>query len=103
LRRTDHTQDEQGSGESKVSPKEGEAMTAEEEFEKWMASNTLGLNRLEREIAKYAYIAATKRTAQRCVEICNERARYKADTRHGRDLNVAVYGCAQAIENEFSL
>ena len=77
-------------------------MTPDESFEKlWGAAP---FNPLVRGIAKQFYLAgdtdATKRTAQRCVEIC----RAKKSTANGRAwIEIAAEECADAIEKEFGL
>jgi hypothetical protein len=72
-------------------------LTAEEEFAKWWISVTLkdpGFHPYNREnYARAAYLAATKATAARCVEICHD----------WEDDIPATAGAARAIKKEHGL
>lgn len=72
-------------------------MTPDESFEKWWALPTPipddGTTPLAKAIAKQAYLAATRATAMRCVEIAKH---YPAVFDEARDI-------AKAIEHEFGL
>jgi hypothetical protein len=67
-------------------------MTAEEEFEEWRIT----IRGLDYASARLAYLAATvaerKRTAQQCVEICDDKSVTFCDS---------ASQCAQAIKERF--
>lgn len=86
-------------------------MTAEEEFEKWWATELKGPHGfLDMRKANALYLAATKATAARCVEICREWGDDKvekwADSELAESAKVSAWDalrCATAIKKEFDL
>jgi len=68
-------------------------MTPEQEFQQWTEKNYSYLEVSMKDGMRVAYLAATKRTAQQCAEICDN---FKKDI-------VAPQECARAIEKEYGL
>jgi hypothetical protein len=80
-------------------------MTPDKEFEKLMDSlrpNGWALPLTFSDLHE-VYDAATKRTAQRCVEICLRQIEDMVENNTGYSWNLAAVGCAQAIKEEFGL
>lgn len=74
-------------------------MTAEEEFEKWWATELKGPHGfLDMRKANALYLAATKSTAARCVEICMNRSIGVTGERWDE-----AQRCAAAIKQEHGL
>jgi len=78
-------------------------MTSEEQFKAWYSTTSIPSDHVES--AREAYLAATKTTAARCVEICKEREGIEANNyqRTVDGLNNAIKAakdCAAAITKE---
>jgi hypothetical protein len=69
-------------------------MTVEEEFEKWWTQQVrcgFDVPDSQKHAAMTGYIAATKRTAERCAEICDG------------PRTLTCFDCAETIKEEFGL
>ena len=64
-------------------------MTAEEQFKAWYSTTSIPSDHVES--AREAYLAATKATAARCVEICGDHSGLRS------------MGIAAVIRKEFNL